>query len=29
MPGEATEKAIDLAKRATEEDNKKNYEEGS
>jgi len=27
MPGEATEKAIDLAKRATEEDNKKNYEE--
>ena len=27
MPGEATEKAIDLAKKATEEDNKKNYEE--
>ena len=27
MPGEATEKAIDLAKRATEEDNKKNYAE--
>ena len=27
MPGEATEKAIDLAKRATDEDNKKNYEE--
>ena len=27
MPGEATEKAIDLAKKATEEDNKKNYAE--
>merc|ERR1711881_99466 len=27
MPGEATEKAIDLAKRATDEDNKKNYDE--
>lgn len=27
MPGEATEKAIELAKKATEEDNKKNYAE--
>ncbi len=27
MPGESTQKAIDLAKRATEEDNKKNYAE--
>merc|ERR1711953_964135 len=27
MPGETTDKAIDLAKKATEEDNKKNYAE--
>jgi len=27
MPGEATDKAIDLARRATEQDNEKNYEE--
>ena len=27
MPGEATEKAIELARKATEKDNEKNYEE--
>jgi len=27
MPGETTDKAIELAKKATEEDNKKNYAE--